>query len=257
MQTAQHNGVQIWSSPLTRFQPTFPTYVYHADGLLIDTGPWHHKYKLRPLMQRWKPEGAVLTHHHPDHAGHASWLSKRQGVPVYASSTTIRLLARNRLTPTGVTPVEEQLETERHLFQVIPTPGHCDGHIALYEPREGWLFTGDLFVTPHPRTCMRSESMAKQMDSLRRLLKLDFGTLFCAHRGVFENGREMLYQKLSYLEDLMGQVARLRDKGMDVASIVRQLFPEKEWIERQSLGLFSRENLVRSLLEAAKQNEHQ
>ena len=46
--------------------------------------------------------------------------------------------------------------------------------LALYEKKEGWLFSADMWVYDYIRYFMRPESMWQQMESLRRVSKLDF-----------------------------------------------------------------------------------
>ncbi|MEW6547192.1 MAG: MBL fold metallo-hydrolase [Bacillota bacterium] len=43
--------------------------------------------------------------------------------------------------------IPDRLYTGRYRFAVLHTPGHSDDHICLLEPDEGWLFSGDLFLS--------------------------------------------------------------------------------------------------------------
>jgi glyoxylase-like metal-dependent hydrolase (beta-lactamase superfamily II) len=83
-----------------------------GDGwTLIDTGmdvpaaraAWegglHDYLRDRPLVR------IICTHHHPDHAGLAAWLSARHGAPVYMSEAESALL--RRLAATGDDPAEQ------------------------------------------------------------------------------------------------------------------------------------------------------
>jgi glyoxylase-like metal-dependent hydrolase (beta-lactamase superfamily II) len=40
----------------------------------------------------------------------------------------------------------ETIDTESGYLQVIPTPGHCDDHVVLYDPKEKVLLAGDAFM---------------------------------------------------------------------------------------------------------------
>lgn len=43
--------------------------------------------------------------------------------------------------------IPDRLYTDRYRFAVLHTPGHSNDHICLLEPDEGWLFSGDLFLS--------------------------------------------------------------------------------------------------------------
>jgi glyoxylase-like metal-dependent hydrolase (beta-lactamase superfamily II) len=43
--------------------------------------------------------------------------------------------------PSKTRPVDSEIRRAKFHFLVVPTPGHSDDHICLYEPNEGWLFS--------------------------------------------------------------------------------------------------------------------
>ncbi|HET7521907.1 MAG TPA: MBL fold metallo-hydrolase, partial [Bacillales bacterium] len=106
--------------------------------------------------------------------------------------------------------------------------------------------TGDLYITPYPKVFLKEESISAYIGTLRKLNRLDYQTVFCGHEGVIRNGKEMMKQKLDYLENIRDQVFQMHREGLDDRTIVKRLFPEKARLERLSFGSFSRLNLVRS-----------
>jgi glyoxylase-like metal-dependent hydrolase (beta-lactamase superfamily II) len=50
---------------------------------------------------------------------------------------------------------------------VIPTPGHSEDHICLFEPNEGWLFSGDLFISERVKYMREDENVYSLLDSLK------------------------------------------------------------------------------------------
>lgn len=46
--------------------------------------------------------------------------------------------------PTGVLQDNDVIDLGNRKLQIIHTPGHSPGHICIYEPERGYLFTGDL-----------------------------------------------------------------------------------------------------------------
>lgn len=146
----------------------------------------------------------------------------------------------------------EKIELKNHTLIPIFTPGHTRAHTCLYEPDKGWLFSGDLYVTPQPKVSLWSESLSKYIISLKKVLTLDFDTLFCAHQGVVTNGRKKLEEKLEYLEMIQTEAVELYDRGYSPRVITKKLFPKKAKLERISFGAFSSLHLVRQLIRAHK-----
>jgi len=234
-------------------------FVYAVDGLLIDTGPRRLGKTFPALLGRMPPvQQVVLTHLHEDHSGMAAFVAERLGVPIYCRDTTgmaagqaVRLPLYRHLfwgtpAPFAARALAGTVETGRYTFTVIPTPGHAGDHVALYEPNEGWLFSGDLFLGTRLGPVMRQESMPVLMDSLRRVLALPFDTLFCSHAGPVPDGRASLKRKLQVLSDIQGQVRELAGRGWSIDQVTRHLFPSKPAITWLSLGEFSFANIVRS-----------
>ncbi|HBP62832.1 MAG TPA: MBL fold metallo-hydrolase [Desulfosporosinus sp.] len=70
-------------------------------------------------------------------------------------------------------------------LQVVHTPGHTPGHIALYEPQSGALFAGDIDLSPfgpwYGDACSDIEEFASTID---RLIKFNPKVLISGHRGI-------------------------------------------------------------------------
>jgi hypothetical protein len=82
------------------------------------------------------------------------------------------------------------------VLQVIPTPGHTPGHVSLYEPTEGILFTGDtLFRESIGRTDLPGGDYSWIMRSiLERLVPLgDRVRVYPGHGPETTIGHETLY----------------------------------------------------------------
>lgn len=234
---------------------------YLIDGLLIDTGP----PATAAALARWaasRPISTiVVTHHHEDHCGGAQLLARRLGVPILAPPRTVSILAAfpripayRRLVwgqPGSVTasPLPEVVETERYRFRVVPTPGHAADHVALFEEREGWLVSGDLYISPRAVYLRPVEDAWTIIASLERLRDLHPKLLLCSHAGVVADATRALEHKITFWRGLADKARRLAASGAHLASISHRLVGGEGAMTAISLGDFSKRNLIRSLLE--------
>lgn len=258
MEKFHHEQVEVVKISVNPLFPFMSVYLYFIDGLLVDTGPSKRRGKLIPIYRSRDIRQVAVTHHHEDHSGMASWIARHFPADIFVhekilseAERTARLpwyreLFSGRRLPFAAKPYPEVIETPHHRFEAIDTPGHTPDHVCLYEPDRGWLFTGDLYITPYPKVFMKEESISAYIETLHKLNRLDYDTVFCGHNGIVPDGKEKLYQKLLYFIKIRDEVSRLHQAGYDDRTIVKKLFPESVRLERLSFGSFSRLNLVRS-----------
>ena len=110
-----------------------------------------------------RPRAIVLTHVHPDHAGSASELARMWDVTVYVHPDELPLppsgriigalvrVERNWMFPSGqdgLSPIDPDAGGPGLPdWQVIPTPGHTPGHLALFREADRALIPGDAVLT--------------------------------------------------------------------------------------------------------------
>ena len=266
IQPFQHEtvrGLRLGYSPLRWVQPV-TVCLYRVDGLLVDTGQRTMQREVGQWLDTDDIQQIFLTHYHEDHTGNARFLRDRSGVPVYAGDGTAQRVAhafsilpyehfwfgKIKACP-GVLPTSGRIATERHTFEVIPTPGHSDDHHILYEPRQGWVFGGDLYIGKL-KVFRRNEDIRQHIESARKVLLLDFEVLFCAHNPVFTNGKEALRAKLDYLETIYDKVAELHQTGRSMSEIQAELNMKEA---RLLKWLTFRDVSVRNIIESVVKNE--
>ncbi len=128
----------------------------------------------------------VLTHAHPDHIGGALYVRDEVGCEFAAHGYDAPWIEdvdrqfRERPVPGFQDIVEGWVPVDKLLLggeiidlgggdelQVIHTPGHSRGHIALFHPRTGALFSGD--AVPVPGGLPIYTDAAEALASIRRL----------------------------------------------------------------------------------------
>lgn len=270
------------------FGELFTTVIY--DGLAVDPGSPKMRRSLARHLRQWKPKitKVVATHAHEEHVGNLNWLSEKTGAPICLSEMTARFLTPFKKLPwvravvIGQPPdlrppfqlLADTLEADSGSLQVIATPGHCDDHIALYDPKEKLLLAGDAFMGSYFATPNPDVDSRKWLASLERLMELDIEILVEGHGHIHtvrrdipdfpgvvirENPKLAIAQKLEYMQWLRQQIEAGLAEQLPLRAIEASCFPwgkrgswencaTDECIRLLSLGHFSRTELVRSFV---------
>ncbi len=124
--------------PVAALQDNYIWLVKHGtDAFIIDPGD------ARPIIDYLRAESLrlraiIITHDHADHvAGIPAIRKEFPAITVYGPASEARQYSDHRLAAGD----EISLLSETVKLQVIATPGHTKGHIALYG--NGFLFCGD------------------------------------------------------------------------------------------------------------------
>lgn len=174
-------------------------------------------------------QAIVLTHFHSDHTGNAAELARRSGAEVYAHRDDVPYIERTERPPYGslfqrvlnwlgdrmLKPVpckvDQVLQGGDVIealggLQVIHTPGHTPGSIALYQPERQILFCGDVLFNKHPMTGEKGLRLslplftldeAQVRESARKLAALPVEVLCCGHgEPVLEGAGERIWALL-------------------------------------------------------------
>lgn len=260
--------------PVTRFDLAralpgsfrYWTTAYLINGTLIDSGCAHCADELVDILRDTRVEQIINTHTHEDHIGANGILQKSYHLlTIHAHPLADKVLADPKREqplhpyrqlfwglpePCIAQPVAEGevISSQDGEFLVVYTPGHSRDHICLYEAGRKWLFTGDLFVGGRERALRQGYDIWQIIQSLKKIADLPVDWLFPGAARVREKPAGELQAKISYLEELGGQILELHRRGQDVGSIARQLCGPAMSIEWITLGHFSRRHLVLSYM---------
>lgn len=242
-------------------KPIKSVYIYHIDSILIDTGPHHLHKKVSSMVSCNHVASILLTHHHEDHSGNAGLLKNQCSAPVYLHPYGVLKLAKGfKILPYqhilfGKAPrfqaetCPEIIETENITLKAVHTPGHSKDHTVYHADREGWLFSGDLYVGEKIQFFRVDERIDQQIDSLKKISELDFDILFCSHRPSMKDGPTRIKGKLDYLVSFNQQVLELHKKGMEEKEIITRLRVKNDLpIKLLTMGNACFSHMVRSSL---------
>ncbi|MEV0156115.1 MBL fold metallo-hydrolase [Micromonospora sp. NPDC050686] len=197
-------GPRLHRLPLGGFQ----AYLWLDDdgATLVDTGPAGSGPAIEAALRglgraRADVRRVVLTHFHDDHAGAAAEVAAWGDVEVVAHAADAPVLRGERPgPPPAFTAAERELHArvaaglppappvrvDREVVdgdlldlgggaEVVGTPGHTDGSIALHLPRHRVLFTGDVAAEYEGQVIFGvfHTDRARAAESFRRLAGLD------------------------------------------------------------------------------------
>jgi endoribonuclease LACTB2 len=227
---------------------------YVLRHVLVDCGFPAVGGEVSGLIDHDRLAGLVLTHHHEDHAGNVALLASR-GLPVAASPMALRavrkpapLLPYRRFAWGTPRPLEGAITPfEPEGMELLPTPGHSDDHVAVWDRDSHTVFAGDLFLGVKVRVAHATENPRRLVESLRRIAALEPDRLFDGHRGLVPDPVARLLAKADWMEEMIAQVERLADDGLSEAAIARTVFGHRTVTDVVSQGEYSRRNLVRAV----------
>jgi len=238
------------------------TAAYLVDGLLIDTGCSYTAPELIEYLQDKEVYQVVNTHHHEDHVGGNALLQKEFSFDIFAHPLAVSLINKKMELhqyqelvwgypePTDVKPIRDQIKTEHYNFQVIKTPGHSPDHLCLYEPEQGWLFSGDIFVAEDQKVFRADEDIYGIIDSLQKIIQLESKelTLFTSIGKIFPEGTASIKRFLDHLEKISTKAKTLASAGLSAEEIRNNVFLRESSMAPLTGGHYSIQNLVDKLL---------
>ena len=258
----QHEGVEGLRTGRFDLGISSSCILYRLGSTVIDTGPPNQWRVVRKFLSERDVDRVLITHHHEDHSGNGARLERDMKADVFIPGEGVELMksgfalrAYQRIiwgTPLRFEPqpIPNDLPLPDGItLRAVPAPGHSIDMTCYLEPNRGWLFAGDLYIASKPRFLRADENVDQQIDSLRRVLRLEFETVFCAHRGVVATGRDAIKAKLDYLVSLRAAVRKLHAEGRGATEIQRTLLGREGFPSFVTLLHFSKRNLIRACLE--------
>ena len=264
----EFDGVHYYRFSIYRLGNNVQTvYTFVLDNLLIDTAQRYNRENILKVAKQHEINKIILTHHHEDHTGNVAFLMNELNIDAYAHPTAVKIMGKGyRMSPLAklmngsvekavLKPIstEDRIQTAHYTLEPIYTPGHCDDHYCYYERNKGWLFSGDLYVADKIKYFANYESLLTQIDSIKKLVALDFDTLFCSHNPKTHGGKQRLQNKLQFFEDFAGTVKQYYEQGHNARQIFALMGMKENYLNKYiTLGGFCAENMVHSVVKDLK-----
>jgi len=209
---------------------------YLIDGILIDTGCDYAKRELADFLERKQVSVIINTHYHEDHVGGNALLAKRFGLGALAHPETIRLMSRKYdmypyeveiwgyPDPSTAAPIGTAVKEGGVSLRIIETPGHCKGHVSLFEEERRILFCGDIWVGERPKTARAEEDVHQLISDLRKFEELGPKIMFASLGKAVDEPQQVIRRTRVYLEETRDEIRRLHSEGKSSEQILEELF---------------------------------
>ncbi|EHQ87942.1 Zn-dependent hydrolase, glyoxylase [Desulfosporosinus youngiae DSM 17734] len=239
--------------------------------VLVDTGYGHDR--IEEIIRSGQVDVIINTHYHLDHVfgnkyfpqakiwAHTLDAPALRSVEQFQAYTGLNetLGPDPLLFPGGPSSyeIDEELEDGDVLWfgsvslQVIHTPGHTPGHIALFEPKSGVLFSGDIDLSPFgPWYGNLRSDLEMFMESIRRLINLKPKVLATSHSGIVtDNIPERLKEYLNKFELREEQILQQLGVSKTIEELVDRRIIYHRFPEPEKLYRFFEEVMVRKHLQ--------
>lgn len=224
--------------------PLMTVYCYVVGDIMIDTAQSHMQKEIVHIAIKHNVKHIYLTHYHEDHSGNANTIKQALNADVYGHTMTIKKMATSlKILPyqkymwgnaTTVNLKQNPDKIETIMGELIPiyTPGHSHDHNCYLIENAGVLFSGDLYLGDKIKYFRADENIGLQIDSLKKILSLDFRTLLCSHSPKRNNGKQHIRRKLDFIENLYGNIIFLWSKGMSEKEIFVSLNLKEDYFAK-------------------------
>jgi glyoxylase-like metal-dependent hydrolase (beta-lactamase superfamily II) len=127
----------------------------------------------------------------------------------------------------------------------VHTPGHAKDLTCFFLPQQGYFFSGDLFIARKLKMLRSDENLEELVQSIQKVLRLDFDTLFCPHGGVIKNGKAALQEKLDNILNTCDKAQTLNQRGLSLDEITQHILGPEDLVAKLTGGNFCKTNLIR------------
>ncbi len=225
--------IEVPNSGFMRGQPTNCYVIGNDPVVIVDPGS---EPGIELIPQKLEEFGSpsiqsiFLTHAHPDHAIATPELRRQLNVPVMLHPENTPIMNEHIAWTDVDVKIDPgvPLEVDGLLFDLVMTPGHAPGHVALLERETKIMLAGDLVsgngtIGVFPP----NGNMIEYMDSLYRARDLKPSVLLPGHGPVIDDPSALFAH---YIERRLGREEQIydlvADDGASIADILPVLYPD-------------------------------
>jgi glyoxylase-like metal-dependent hydrolase (beta-lactamase superfamily II) len=224
--------------------PLMTVYCYVFDDVMLDTAQGHMRKEAVQIASEHNIKRLFLTHYHEDHSGNVHSIKQELKTNVYGHPITKEKMSSffkilpyqkyiwGKANPSHVEILPKKIDTALGVMTPVHTPGHSDDHMAYFIKDAGVLFSGDLYLADKIKIFRSDENIGVQIESLKKILTLDFDVLLCCHSPKSKDGKKHIKRKLNFLEDFYGNIIFLHKRGLSEKQIFRALHLKEDFFKK-------------------------
>jgi glyoxylase-like metal-dependent hydrolase (beta-lactamase superfamily II) len=234
-----------WRSRVVGYEVS--AYIYR--DTLVDTGFPAVADELAAIAFEHDVKGALVTHHHEDHAGGIAALVAHR-LPVGMSPSTRQLVRELRVPlyrqivwghPSRADLVAPYVPSG---LTLLATPGHSVDHHVVWDAERSTMFGGDLFLGVKVRVAHPGEDPRTHARTLRAVAALRPNRFFDAHRGLVPNASGALIAKAVWMEGIIAAIDDRIHFGWTNRRIASELLGREPLSRYVSNGEYAKQTLV-------------
>ncbi len=112
----------------------------------------------------------------------------------------------------------EVISVDPFQLQMLWTAGHSPGHISVYEPSQGVLFSGDFLlphITPNISLCPegRPNPLGDYLTTLKGIEELNLNLVLPAHGRPFTQGKERIKELYKHHDERNAEILNILERG--------------------------------------------
>ena len=115
----------------------------------------------------------------------------------------------------------ETFEIGEYCLEIVPTPGHTNGHISVYEPNKKIFFSGDHVlgdITPNIQAWADDhDPLAVYLSSLEKVDELDVELCLPGHRSLIEDFGKRIAELVEHHRERANEVVSILTRGRRTA----------------------------------------
>jgi glyoxylase-like metal-dependent hydrolase (beta-lactamase superfamily II) len=252
-------GWSLFGSPL------MTVYCYVFGDVMMDTAQSHMQKETLQIASEHNIKRIYLTHYHEDHSGNANAIKQTLKTDIFGHKITVEKMTTpfiilpyqkymwGKAKPVNIKQAPEKIKTIFGEMIPVYTPGHSIDHTSYFIESAGILFSGDLYLGDKIKYFRSDENMGTQIESLKKILLLDFQILLCSHSPKRKDGKKFIQRKLDFLQNLYGDIILLWNKGIPEKQIFSSLNLREDYFAKMiCFGDVSMINGVRSAIKHYK-----
>jgi glyoxylase-like metal-dependent hydrolase (beta-lactamase superfamily II) len=115
----------------------------------------------------------------------------------------------------------ESFDVGDYSLEIVPTPGHTNGHISVYEPKKKLFFSGDHVlgdITPNIQAWTDDQDpLALYLSNLEKVDELDVNLCLPGHRSLVENFSERIAELVEHHRERANEAISILTQGRKTA----------------------------------------